>query len=75
MREIKFRAWHKENKQNAKVVFEKGCFFADLGDRFAYHIYEVADNCEVIGNIHENSELLKWLMQNTTQELKFQRAI
>lgn len=41
-------------KQNAKVVFEKGCFFADLGDRFAYHIYEVADKCEIIGNIYEN---------------------
>lgn len=46
-------------KQNAKVVYEKGCFFADLGDRIAYYIYEVDDKCEVIGNIYENKELLK----------------
>lgn len=44
-----------------KVVFENGKFIAigDDDDLTAFDLFTIADKCEVIGNIYENSELLK----------------
>lgn len=44
-----------------KVVFENGKFMAvcDDDDLTAFDLFTIADKCEVIGNIYENSELLK----------------
>ena len=43
-----------------KVVFENSKFMAVGDDDLtAFDLFTIADKCEVIGNIYENSELLK----------------
>ena len=44
-----------------KVVFENGKFMAvgDDDDLTAFDLFTIADKCEVIGNIYENTGLLK----------------
>lgn len=45
-----------------KVVFENGSFRAEFEGDFEEYSFDlidvVAQNCEVVGNIYENSELL-----------------
>jgi len=48
----------KENKIY-EIIYEKGCFLAKAPDGMKYYAYTWADNCKVIGNIHNNPELLK----------------
>ena len=44
------------------IVYDESCceYILTKNDKFIYEFYwEVAENCEVIGNIHENKVLLK----------------
>lgn len=44
------------------IVYDESCceYILTKNDKFIYEFYwEVAENCEVIGNIHENKDLLK----------------
>lgn len=43
----------------SKVVFESGCFMADAKNYETALTYRVAIHARVIGNIHDNPELLK----------------
>lgn len=40
------------------VEFSEGRFAA-VGDGFEVDLFEIADRCSVIGNIHDNKEILK----------------
>lgn len=50
----------KTNFLSYRIVFDLGCFqclYSD--DKFAMHLYSIAADLEIIGNVFENSELLK----------------
>jgi len=53
-----YRIWDKKTYRVAEVKFVNGCFIPD--GCFILDIWStVVDNCTVVGNIFENSELLK----------------
>lgn len=44
------------------IVYDESCceYILTKNDKFIYEFYwEIAENCEVIGNIHENKDLLE----------------
>lgn len=48
-----------DGEQYTKIVFDKSCFCYDDGSGFYDDLDFYYTHCEVIGNIHENSELLE----------------
>lgn len=41
------------------VTFDIGCFLADgIADKYLTDLNDFSDDCEVIGNIHDNPELI-----------------
>jgi len=51
------RMYHKEDKLDGVVAFEAGAF--TIGSISLHALWLAGDDIEVIGNIHENPELLK----------------
>lgn len=50
----------KTNMMIYEIIFDLGCFQCIYADkRFATHIYLIAKDLEIIGNIYKNPELLK----------------
>ncbi len=49
--------WHK-NLRTYQVAFEDGCFFLVDSSGRLWHKDHI-ENCEVIGNIHDNPEMLE----------------
>ena len=48
-----------DGEQYAEIIFDKSCFCYDDGSGFYEDLAFYHTHCEVIGNIHENSELLE----------------
>jgi len=49
---------HTPSKRKGRVFFEKGIFKVEW-PAFVSYLCDVRHNCKVIGNIHDNPELLK----------------
>ena len=48
-----------DGEQYTKIIFDKSCFCYDDGSGFYDDLDFYYTHCEVIGNIHKNSELLE----------------
>ena len=51
---------HDYTTEHSQIVFDKGCYVLKSKDAAMYeHLSNYEKECEVIGNIHENPELLE----------------
>lgn len=51
---------HDYTTEHSQIVFDKGCYVLKSKDAAMYeHLSNYKEECEIIGNIHENPELLE----------------